>query len=232
MSRLDLLEIIRNRNSADSTKTSYPELHLFRQQIEVQTAHHKPFTAYKKKINRYRLIFIGFSLFYLIFASLLFFKLSPYLTNYVMGSYSFLIKNTICAACISGSIICGMIGIFLNAEREAVHGYYKKARKRLEDIYHHNLAKVGIKRYFSSGKERNNILHFKEIYHDSLDRLHHVRDESLCLVERITHSESLEEGRRELLLNHCLLEMNDKLVAVINQFKSPDTIKLLSSVGL
>jgi hypothetical protein len=215
-----------------SIRNSYPELQLFRQQIDVHTTHQRPFTVHKQKINTYKFVFAALSLFYFTRGAVFFFKLSPYTTNFLIGSYSFLIKNAICILCLLASCISIALVFFLNAEKEAARMIYQKAGKKLKDLYHHNMSKIGLKRYISYGEGRQKLIRFKEIYHEALDKLHHYRDETNALIERITTSDSLDANRRELLLNHSLLEMDEKMKDIIQGFKSPDNLKLLSHASL
>ncbi len=224
----DLVKFLKNTGpSVYSIRSHYPDLHLFKQQIDVHAAHHRPYTIHKQKVSTYRTIFMALALFYLFCGAILFYKLSPYTTGFLLGSYSYLIKNGACAFC-SIAALCSMgIGFYLNAEREAAHFSYKKARRKLKEIYHHNLSKMGLKRFLSFGEGQLKLLNFKQSYHDSLDKLLNYKHEALILIDRIIHSESIDLPKRELLLNHSLLEMEDKMKDVILRFKSPDNLKLI-----
>lgn len=229
----DLVKLLKKKGpSVYSIRNNYPELQLFRQQIDVHTTHQRPFTVHKKKIATYRYVFAALALFYFICGTVFFYKLSPYTTNFLIGSYSFLIKNAVCALCIVASILSIGVGYFLNVEKEAAHIIYQKARTKLKRIYTHNLAKIGFKRFISFGEGRQKLVHFKEIYHESLDKLHHHIDETNALIDRIVTSDSMDPTKKELLLNHSLLELEEKMKDVILKFRSPDNLKLLSHASL
>ena len=224
----DLVKLFKSTGpSVYSIRSHYPDLQLFKQQIDVNTTHHRPYTIHKKKISSYRFIFMFLAAFYFISGLILFYKLSPYTASFLFGSLSYLIKNGACAFCSVAGLLSIGIGFCLNAEKEAIYFSYKKARRKLKEIYHHNLSKVGYRWYFSFGESRTNLINFQQSYHDSMDKLLNYKHDALVLIDRITSSESIDLVKREVLLNHSILEMEDKMKDVILRFKSPDNLKLL-----
>jgi hypothetical protein len=225
----NLVNLLKNRGpSVYTIRNPYSELQLFKQQIDIHHVTLRPFTSHKKKIKIYRIIFLTLAAFYFLCGLIFFYKLSPYTSNFLLGSYSFLVKNGVCAFCALATLFSIGTGLFLNAEKEATHFSYKKARAKLKEIYYHNLAKIGLKRFLYFGENRRKITDFIHLYHESLDRLHFHKDDTTHLIERINTSESLDLIKRELLLNHALLEMEEKMNDVIHRFKSPDNLRLLS----
>jgi hypothetical protein len=226
--KTNLVSLLKNQGPSIYTiRNPYSELQLFKQQIDVHHVSHSPFTTHKKKVSTYRMIFLALASFYIISGLIFFYKLSPYTSNYLLGSYSFLVKNGACAFCALAALFSVGTGIFLNPEKEALYFSYKKARKKLKEIYHHNLGKLGLKRFLAVGEGRQRLVDFKHLYHEALDRLHHHKDDTSHLFERIIASDSMDITKRELLLNHSILEMEDKMNDVIHRFKSPENLKLL-----
>lgn len=225
----NIIKIVKeSKLNAYTVRNCYADLQLFREQIEIHTVSHRPYTQHKRKIKTYRLIFLGLAALYMTLAILFFYTLSPYMTNFVLGSYSFLLKNGVCALFAFASLASTVFSYFLSAEKEATQLIYRKTKLKLREVYKRNIAKAGLKRFIVIGKARQDLFNFKQVYHDSIDRLHHYKDETFHLIERILSSDSMDSSKQEHLLNQALLEMNDKMSDVLHRFKSPENLRLLT----
>ncbi len=213
----------------DANKKTYTDLKLFKEQIEIHTVNHRPFSMHKSKINTYRLVFLGLAALYVTFAIVFFYFLSPYMTNFILGSYSFILKNVICAACIFASLLSIGLSYCLSAEKEATYYIYKKTKAQLKRLYQRNISKTGFKRFFTCGEKREYLNNFNQAYHETLDKVYHFKDETIHIIERILSSDGLDRSKKEHLLNQALLEMHDKMNEALYRFKTSDSIRLLNS---
>jgi hypothetical protein len=202
-------------------KTRFPELDLFRQQIEQGKAclHHQPYTNSKKNTLIYKAIFLSFSAL---------FVLLSVLTVCISFAYSWGIFNLTSIGIVKTALVlfCALlafssffIGISLRTEREAIQCAVRRARARTSRIYARKRIQFGINQIlpFSRAK-RQMSASLKNAYRDTCEKISDRKDEALHLVQRII-SASLAWSEKEMLLNQAIENLSEQLFLLTHSFR-------------
>ena len=210
-----------------SKRNSYPELHLFKNQIEVESNGpiHKPYTNERSSVVMYRTIFLSIGVLYFLLALILFTKSLTWTCSLLFGS-CFLVKTVLCSLCSISSIYCIALGFLIKSEKEAVKKVFSQAKSRLGRAYERKAVKHGIKTFFAFGEEQRRSMALKQIYYEALEKLQEYKEETMNILTRISNTESLDGDKKEELYNQAILEFKDKMELVINSFKSTNPPKL------
>lgn len=208
---------------------SYPELHLFKSQIELDGNGplHKPYSSAKASVLLYRAIFLSIGVLYFFLGIFLYSKSLTWTCSLLFGS-SFLVKALLCSVCAASSLYCIVLGFLLKPEREAVKKVYRQSKARLLSTFERKALSHGIKGYYLYGKEYRRALALRQTYNEAAEKMHEHKDEANLLVQRIAGSNTFDEAQKEELFNQAILELKDKLDNIICNFKdsSPQTLQL------
>jgi hypothetical protein len=122
-------------------KTHYPELDVFRHQIDNVSYHHA-YVVQKRKALTYQIIFSVFSLLFFALGLIIYFKTTNGMYSLYFGNSEFA-KGMALFSCFGFSF--GSLGlVFLpRPEKEAVQHLYDKTEQRLTDIYHQVCMQTG-----------------------------------------------------------------------------------------
>lgn len=229
----NMLESIIGRKSTapipiySSKRNSYPELHLFKNQIEVDGNGplHKPYSKEKSNVMLYRTVFLSIGVLYFLLALVLFTKSLTWTCSVLFGS-CFLIKTVLCSLCSISSIYCIALGFLIKSEKEAVKKVFAQSKARLGKAYERKAVKYGIKTFFAFGDEQRKSLALKQIYFEALEKLQEYKEETMHILSRITNTDTLDGNKKEELYNQAILEFKDKMELVVNSFKTTNPLKL------
>lgn len=191
-------------------ESPYQELDTFRRDWE---AHRKgaTLTSYRleRKVQIDRLIFFGFSVFFFLLGAIIYLK-SPNWACAAFFSNCQAIKSTASAFCLILSAVAGRIGVKLCPKKQQVDELTSKAKKNLRRWYKQKKSELRV--YAFDGDERKRFcLFLKQAYHHSLDLIIESRDDSLRLIDHITHWPELTALERETLFSQTLFELNDTI---------------------
>lgn len=197
----------------------YPELELFRQQIEQNHGFiHQPYTNNKGCVLFYQGVFISFAVLFLILGSIVI--LTPSSLSYVFfGKYHFF-KEMVAFICVLLSLMAFMIGYGIRTERETIFHYARKAKREVAKIYARKRVKMGLKRFFAFfGNHQRQAVELRQLYHEAYDKINDLKEDALQLVQRIAMTHGLDANMRETLYNQAIAELNDKLILHTHTFK-------------
>lgn len=210
-----------------SRRSHYPELHLFKNQIEIdgKGTLSKPYSSVKSSVMIYRTIFLSIGVLYFLLGLILFTKSLTWTCSLVFGS-CVLVKTILCSLCSVSSIYCIALGLLIKHEKEAVKKVYNEYKTRLKRVHEKKAVKYGLKSFFVFGQEQRTSLALKQLYFDALERLQEYKDETMDILNRIADTESIDNDKREELYNQAILEFKDKMELAVNSFKTSNPPKL------
>lgn len=202
------------RKGMVTSSSCYEELNEFKLQIEDVI---KPYHVHKRNAINYRLIFwlIG-----LVFINLMFITYFQN-TNWFCGLYFFncsFMRLSLSGICGIFAIAALTLGIHIRAEREAVGQLLRKVKQKITLIYSQQCSKRGLRRFLSLFKACPQIAGVKRAYHDAIEKIHEIKEHTLHLMYHIVQARGLDRTSKEQLLNQALLEMQDRLEAVVRKF--------------
>jgi hypothetical protein len=201
------------------TAKSYPELEIFKHQIEIERkSPHLPYTRVKKKVLTYKGIFLAFCMIFFFLTLLIFMKAVFWPFAHFTYSQFFIAKNLACALCALVGIFSLWIARTMRAETEAAKSVLRHARYRLNKAYARKKIEAGIKGIWAFGLKYQKSQVIKHSYHETYDKMDHHYEDLLHLFERIAQSSSLNAANREHLYNQAILEFSDKLKNVAMRF--------------
>ncbi len=202
-------------------KNLYPELNVFRQQIEYETLnfHSSPYSCIKKKVALYKIIFfllavLFFGLGAIIYQKALYWSVAPLSYNQF-----FMIKNLICGICaFIGSLSLWIFGS-MRAEQEASRHLLKLAHHKLNKSFARKRVEFGLHSLFLFGNAYKRSQALKQAYQDARHRMQRHYENLHHLFKRISTSSSINARVRELLCNQAILEFGDQMDHVVSSFK-------------
>ncbi|MFQ5729402.1 MAG: hypothetical protein ACE5GN_03480 [Waddliaceae bacterium] len=210
----------------------YQELHLFKTQIESEQygPKFKPYSATKKNVSVYRMIFLCIGALYFLLGLILFYKSLSWTCSVLFGS-CFYIKTLLCSFCGFSAVSSVILGFLLKTEKEAAKRLYRHSKRRIRQIYERKMIKFGVKRFFSFGEEYRKFRSFKHLYLDALEKLQECKDNTLYLLDSISRSGSLDSRMREELYNQAILELKDRSEIVIRTYNTSQPPRILETLG-
>jgi hypothetical protein len=200
---------------------SYLELDLFRQQVEWDRNNFllMPFTATKKKILTYKSIFFGLGLLFFVLAVFIYMKTLAFpLAQFLLGSFHFA-RNLACGFCGFAGLASLLVCHSLSTEKEIVNNLSRKAHRDLSKLFIRKKIEHSINIFFNFGvaSQKSNFL--KQLYHETYDRIHDLKEETLHLFQSILMASHINGGKKEHLYNQVVLEMDVKLNNILLAFK-------------
>lgn len=202
-------------------QAKYEDLESFRQEIEESKAglHHQPYTANRRTVTYYKFIFFGIAILFLGLGVTAMSMPTYPGSHLILNTYT-LLKGIAVTVSAFLSISSLAIALTLRAEREAVLQYVRKTRAQLATVFARKHVKLGIKRFFAIfGNDRRQSDALKNMYHEALEKVADIKDESMHLVNRISTANTLDKAQKETLLNQAIEELNDKLRQLVRSFK-------------
>lgn len=207
-----------------SAETPYKDLDSFRQQWN-ELKKDPDFNA--KRLNQKiwwdRCLFFGFSLFFLLLGTIIFFK-TPNWTCNVFFNDCYTVKTMICVFCLVLSSIAFWTGYKICPKKHAVNDLVGKAKKNLSRLYSYRQSELT----FSADKKQLAI-YYKQAYHYAKDKIQEGKEEAFRLIDNISRWPALDNSSREHLLNQTILELNDKLNKIIVTFKATSQTQIKKS---
>ncbi len=199
-----------NANPVTRLDNEYIELQNFKKQIEVEKSgsHHKPYQSMLKQALIYRLTFLGLGA---LFFFLLAFMYEQSI-NWLPYSYIFtndqVAKNVMLTICFLLSFSSFSMSFTISAEKEALYQFVKRANNKLARIQRKKLILV------SHDLE---IKKSHQTYREALDKVAETKETARLLLKLISKSKNPKKMVK--LYNEALLEVNDHLHVIINNFK-------------
>lgn len=205
----------------------YADLDLFRKQIEQGRAglHHQPFTLNKRNTAFYKGVFLGFSAFF--FSLDIVVMTAPLALNCGFFGACTMLKGALISLCTILSLSALTLGLRLKPEKEAIAFYIRKTKARIAAIYERKKIHAGIKSIFAFiGPNKHKAAVLKQMYDETIDKIHDINEEALHLSQRIVTAKTLNELEKEDLLNQALEELQEKLQYCIHTFtQSKDKVE-------
>ena len=200
---------------------NYPELDLFRQQIEIERngIFHLPYSAAKKKVLTYKSVFLVLGLLFLGLGVSIYLKTLAFSSLFFTIGAFHIAKNLICGICVMAGLGSLLICKSLRTEKEVINHLVRKARRNLAKIHARKRIENGIKTFFSFGAHYRKSQHLRHTHHEAHDKIHDLKEETFHLIERIAQAGHLNSHKKESLYNQALLEMGDKLEGILLQFR-------------
>lgn len=197
------------------------ELNIFRR--EMGHSHNfysrTPYSLVKKRTLIYKSIFLGLGLLFILLAC--FVCLAPIshpLLSLFNHSVAITKKLLIMMAFFGGGLSL-FIFYFLKPETEILNCILRK--------HHNQLSKLHIKKQifykihsiyvFGALYRKKTLLHHH--YLETKDKLQELKDTSLQLITYINNSKDIHLSKKELLCNQVILELEEKLSVLIDQFE-------------
>jgi hypothetical protein len=208
----------RSTNPKARLTQDYQELQNFKLQVEVEKsgAHHSPYHAMLKKAFTYRSIFIALGALFFFFAALIYEQSINWLPYSFIFSNGLMAKNTVITLCYLLSFAAFGMSFTITAEKEAMSSYIRRTKRKLSRIYNkHNFR---VKTSADSAQTGKNKL-LKQLRLDALDKVDERREVTRILLGQIAKADVKDQQQKAKLYNEALLELNDHLHLVINQFK-------------
>ena len=204
-----------------SQNGSYTELQLFKAQVQSERygPQFKPYSASKRNVFMYRMIFLGIGVFYLILGLILFNQSMVWSVDILFGS-SYSIKALLCSFCALLGTSSISLGFTLKAERDAARRFYHQTKQRVKQIYARKRNLSGIWGFIPMGEDYRRSRAFAHLYREALEKLHACRDNVLCLLECISRAPTLDAQAREELYNQAILEFKDRADIVVKNFET------------
>lgn len=206
--------ILQLYSDSSDPKSKYAELHQFRGKIEVKQGglHHKPYNSMLKRALAYRLTFLGLGALFFFLSLFLYEQSINWLPYSHIFSNDFTAKNVVFISTLLFSFAAFGMSFTISAEKEALHQLIKRSQRKL--------ARISRKQQFiieSAYLETHQLKALKECYRETLDKTEKLREETKHLFKAIAQSEDFKKMVQ--LYNEALLELNDQLHHIINQFK-------------
>lgn len=202
------------------TPKSYPELEIFKHQIDLEKkSPHLPYTRIKRKVLTYKWVFLTLCLLFFFLTLTIAFKAVYWPFAHFSYTQFFILKNLVCALCVSIGLSSFSVAYLMKTEKEAALSTLRHARYRLNKAYARKKIEAGIKGMFAFGHQYQKSQVIKHSYHEAKDKMNHLYDDLLHLFERIHRTTNLTPQQQEHLYNQALLEFSDKIRTVINLFK-------------
>lgn len=198
----------------------YPELQLFKTQLEEEHRHRHPhlYAEAKQKLFYYRVIFIALAFTFLALSSALnqfsfnwsysFIFESWFKAKWIIGSLSVLLAFASCACAYS-----------LSSLHEATAYVTAKAKKTLRRIYNKQRIQCDVDVFFLWGENQRKSNALRHIYQEVLDKIHERGEDTYRLLKKIERTPSLASKEKEHLYNQALAELYDKLTFSMQSFK-------------
>lgn len=197
----------------------YPELSLFRQQIkqEKSCSHLQPYTANKKQVYIYKMIFLFFGFLFLFLGSLVLYKTGLLSHSYFNIGYK-LIKPIVVMLC---SLFAGasfIIACSMRTDKETVQHYLRKSLNQLARADARKKIELGLNRFFYLGKRYRQHAAYSQFYQETKNKIYDQKEEALHLIEKISSS-PYDKSEKEILFNQTIAELNDRLMQIVLSFK-------------
>lgn len=199
----------------------YPELELFRQQIEIERrgAYQQPYSNVKKKVFTYKSIFTALGLLFLFLGIIIFMKAVFWSFGRFSYNEFFIAKNLACAFCAFTGFSSLWIARTMRTEIEAANQLLRRGRYKLSKAFTRKKIEHGLKGLFAFWNKYQKSLAIKHHYVETQDKLLHHYEDLKHLFERFERAGTLNSQTREHLYNQALLEFEDKINHVISIFK-------------
>lgn len=200
---------------------SYPELQLFRQQIESAQNGicHQPYTVECKKVTYYRTVFLGFSFIFLALSFVLFFHKMSWPFHLYAGILN-VSKTLALTFSLFLSAAALLLGLRLHPEKDAAAHLARKAKQKLAAIYTRKNVESGLRSFFAFGLTYRKSEVFRQTYKEIREKINEKHEHTLYFMERIAEAKQLNWKTKEELFNQALLELDDKLHLLVHTFRS------------
>lgn len=197
----------------------YKELNLFRQHIEQAKLgpQHQPYQAYQGQTLAYRLIFAGMGILFLLFSAVLYSKPMNWSHTLFLqdGPFLKMILYTISGAL---SALGFWAAFLIRPEKEALSALNKRATSALQRLYRERMIQMGVKRFLPQGKHQNELIAAKHHFHEAKNRIDDAVSTARQLLSMIGTSSVVSADMRIKLYNQALLELQDKLQFVLENY--------------
>lgn len=193
----------------------YEELELFRKHVEITT--HLPYTALKACVLRYRLIFLGLGVLFLILAAAVSLTTHSLPLIWTTGAF-FTVRNLLTGVCVLFGIGAFGITATMSCEGEAAKRIGKRAQRGLVKAVSKKHVEMGLQGNFWRWNCKKTAS-LTQAYKEALEKLRDQQDELSHLFDRIRTAGFLNARSREHLYNQALLEASEKAKALVQKFK-------------
>lgn len=198
----------------------YIELNKFRQKIEEEKAgpHHQPYRAGRKKALFYQSIFFTLGFLFLFLCLFMYTQSMNWSGSLFFVNYT-ATKITLCSFTLVLAFTAFVLGYSIKTEKEAANQIIHRAQNKLIRIFAYKRAEFGMNRFFSFAHHFKKHLVAKQAFHDSWEKIRESKKVTYALLEQISRTKGLDSTMMETLFNEAILELNDKLHIVIQEFK-------------
>lgn len=199
----------------------YPELEIFRQQIEIEKNGHYqlPYSNVKRKVFTYKSIFMIFGLLFFLLGSLIYMKAVYWSFGHFSYNEFFIVKNLAVAFCGFIGSVSLWIARTMRTEIEAANQVLRRAKYKLGKVFARKKIEYGIQGLLTFGKKYEKSQALKHAYYEACDKFMHRYENLNYLFKRINHSSLLNAQTREHLYNQAILEFGDLTKEIIRDFK-------------
>jgi hypothetical protein len=213
---------VARRFFAAPSSPRFPELELFRQQIELNRAglYHQPYSNNKFYTRIYKAVFFGFSLLFVLL-SVITFKVS---FAFSWGIFNFqaigLAKTAIVSLCMLFAFSALTIAFSIRTEREAIYHCVRRARMQLSRSFAQKRIQCRSGRLLGFTQPKREInASIRQTYRESWHRINDRKEEALHLVQRIASAKTIHWNEKEMLMNQAIEELHEKLFLLVHSFK-------------
>lgn len=196
--------------SSHRLDNEYTELKNFKKQIEVEKSgsHHRPYQSMLQRALTYRMIFLGLGALFFFLMAFMYEQSINWLPYSYIFTNDLAAKNVMLTICFLFSCSSFAMSFAISAEKEALYQFVKRANKKLARIQRKKLVLVNLDLEIKKAHQN---------YHDALDKVTETKETARLLLKLISKSKNPKKMVK--LYNEALLEVNDHLHVIINNFK-------------
>jgi hypothetical protein len=195
-------------------RSRYQELEQFRNDEDI---HHHTYHRHHQNARFYRSAFWGLGI---LFLSLMFIVMWHY-PSWVSAFYephNILTKGVVSVVCAVLALSAFSIGCMIRVDKEAVSHLMGESKRRLLQTYTRRRMRLGLHRFFMFCEGYMHGTSLRYSYRNALNQLQDAKHTTLSLLQQIRSSKQLDHVSRVKLFNQALLELKERMDAVIDSF--------------
>lgn len=198
-------------SSLNHKNEQYSELNLFRRKIEETKSgpHHRPYEARQSDSIMYRGIFAGLGVVFLLLTYFIYVQSLTWGYTMILGN-SHMVKMLLCGISMTFSAAAFFVSYSIRPEKEAVYFIGSRAKKQLVTMFRKNQTSLGWKQILDMDK--------KILLRHAKDKVNEGMHVTIVLMKRIAKDPSLSKDEKIELYNQAVLELNDRLEHIIEDF--------------
>ncbi len=201
---------------------NYSDLNIFRREIDgVKSFYSRtPYSLARKKTLTYKSIFLGLGLLFIVLGSFIFFTTLKYPAIPLFNNTFEILKQFTCGASLLIGLGSLLVCYSLRTESEIINHMVRKSHRHLARCYARKKLQHKIHSLFLFGENYRKYLFLKQHHMDSKHHIFILKEKTQELMAHILNAPHLNVSKKEILCNQAILELEEKLTDLINEFDS------------